>query len=336
MILAPRYVNRLMWRNSVFTQNTLKFVKTDLHICGLDLEKLSDLPKHLSKLLDVKLEVTKKTKGDNENIYFNRRIVNDRTPEQVPAGGRRRPCPVLARRRSRSSSTRASRNRTRSIPGWWPRCAARCRPGITRWRAWRAGRGGAEDAGRFRLHGHPQPGALPARTCRSWPATGRPASWSRRACWKFCRAATGAAPTRTRCSAARSSIILDYRIPVFFCSSRQAACQFVQAYLLGRAREVECMTKAATAEVRCFPPRRRGDGLLLRARRSPPGASGRRTASSSTSPARCSPGRTMRFGWKASGPTIRSTGGSSRPSAWATTWRWTPTGWRTSWRTTRT
>ena len=29
------------------------------------------------------------------------------------------------------------------------------------------------------------------------------------------------------------SIILDFRIPVFFCSSRQAACQFVQAYLLG-------------------------------------------------------------------------------------------------------
>jgi ERCC4-type nuclease len=28
------------------------------------------------------------------------------------------------------------------------------------------------------------------------------------------------------------SIILDYGIPVFFCSSRQAACQFVQAYLL--------------------------------------------------------------------------------------------------------
>jgi DNA excision repair protein ERCC-4 len=29
------------------------------------------------------------------------------------------------------------------------------------------------------------------------------------------------------------SITLDYRIPVFFCSSRQAACHFVQAYLLG-------------------------------------------------------------------------------------------------------
>jgi Fe-S-cluster formation regulator IscX/YfhJ len=79
-VLAPRYVNRLMWRNSVFTPNTLKFVKTDLHICGLDLEKLSDLPRNLSKLLDVKLEVTKKTKGDNENIFFNRRIDNDRAP----------------------------------------------------------------------------------------------------------------------------------------------------------------------------------------------------------------------------------------------------------------
>lgn len=28
------------------------------------------------------------------------------------------------------------------------------------------------------------------------------------------------------------SIILDFRIPVFFCGNRQAACQFVQAYLL--------------------------------------------------------------------------------------------------------
>ena len=28
------------------------------------------------------------------------------------------------------------------------------------------------------------------------------------------------------------SIILDYHIPVFFCTNRQAACHFVQAYLL--------------------------------------------------------------------------------------------------------
>ena len=79
-VIAPKFVNRLMWRNSVITHNTLKYVKTDLHTCGLDLDKLSELPKHLKKLLDVKLEVTKKTKGDNENIFFNRRIENDRAP----------------------------------------------------------------------------------------------------------------------------------------------------------------------------------------------------------------------------------------------------------------
>ena len=79
-VIAPKFVNRLIWRNSVITQKTLKYLKADLHLCGLDLERLSDLPNHLRRLLDVKLEVTKKTKGDNENIFFNRRIDNDRAP----------------------------------------------------------------------------------------------------------------------------------------------------------------------------------------------------------------------------------------------------------------
>ena len=35
-IIAPQQVNRLMWRNSVITAKTLKFLKTDLHVCGLD------------------------------------------------------------------------------------------------------------------------------------------------------------------------------------------------------------------------------------------------------------------------------------------------------------
>jgi hypothetical protein len=39
------------------------------------LQKLSDLPGHLEQLLNIKLEVTKRTRGENENIYFNRRIV---------------------------------------------------------------------------------------------------------------------------------------------------------------------------------------------------------------------------------------------------------------------
>lgn len=75
-ILGPRFSGRLLWRNSVMaSKENLKWLKTDLHTCGLDIEKLSELPARLGDLLDVKLEVTKRTKGENENIYFNRRIV---------------------------------------------------------------------------------------------------------------------------------------------------------------------------------------------------------------------------------------------------------------------
>jgi len=75
-ILGPRFAGRLLWRNSVMaSKENLKWLKTDLHTCGLDVEKLSELPSRLGDLLDVKLEVTKRTKGESENIYFNRRIV---------------------------------------------------------------------------------------------------------------------------------------------------------------------------------------------------------------------------------------------------------------------
>lgn len=73
-VLGPRFNNRLIWRNSVITNKTLRYLKTDLHLCGLDLDKLSDLPGRLAELLDVHLEVAKKTNGDYENIYFSRRI----------------------------------------------------------------------------------------------------------------------------------------------------------------------------------------------------------------------------------------------------------------------
>jgi len=77
-ILAPRFRGRLLWRNNVMaSRENIRWLKNDLHVCGLDLQKLSDLPANLERLLDVKLEVTKRTKGENENIYFNRRIVLD-------------------------------------------------------------------------------------------------------------------------------------------------------------------------------------------------------------------------------------------------------------------
>ena len=86
-ILAPTHKGRLLWRNNVIaTRENIRWLKADLYTCGLDLENISDLPGHLEKLIGVKLEVTKRTRGENENIYFNRRIVLE------DGGGRLQSC----------------------------------------------------------------------------------------------------------------------------------------------------------------------------------------------------------------------------------------------------
>jgi hypothetical protein len=75
-VLGPQFRERVLWRNNVMaTPENIKWLKTDLHTCGLDLKKLSELPNNLDSLLDVKLEVTKRTRNENGNVYFNRRIV---------------------------------------------------------------------------------------------------------------------------------------------------------------------------------------------------------------------------------------------------------------------
>lgn len=77
-ILAPTHAGRLLWRNNVMaSKENIKWLKNDLHVCGLELEKLSELPERLDDLLDLTLEVTKRTRGENENIYLNRRIEID-------------------------------------------------------------------------------------------------------------------------------------------------------------------------------------------------------------------------------------------------------------------
>ncbi len=77
-ILAPTHAGRLLWRNNVMaSKENIKWLKNDLHVCGLEIEKLSELPERLDDLLDLTLEVTKRTRGENENIYLNRRIEID-------------------------------------------------------------------------------------------------------------------------------------------------------------------------------------------------------------------------------------------------------------------
>ena len=91
-ILAPKFRGRLLWRNNVMaTRENIKWLKTDLHTCGLNLDKLSELPTNLEKLINVKLEITKRTRCENENVYINRRIVLEDGGDEYDSAARNAP-----------------------------------------------------------------------------------------------------------------------------------------------------------------------------------------------------------------------------------------------------
>jgi len=75
LLLAPDHRNRRLWKKSILASPAgLRWLKHDLGLCGLDLQKLSDLPGHLAELVGIELDVTKRTRNDWENVHFNRRI----------------------------------------------------------------------------------------------------------------------------------------------------------------------------------------------------------------------------------------------------------------------
>ena len=82
-IIGPSHAGRLLWRNNVIaTKENVKWLKKDLYTAGLELQKLSELPANLDQLLDVTLEITKRTRGEYEDIFLNKRI---KTTEEVLA-----------------------------------------------------------------------------------------------------------------------------------------------------------------------------------------------------------------------------------------------------------
>ena len=74
VVLAGSQANRHIFKNSVITPAALPFVKGDLKTLGLNLAKFSELQQRLDELLDVTLEVTKRTRGEYANVYFNKRM----------------------------------------------------------------------------------------------------------------------------------------------------------------------------------------------------------------------------------------------------------------------
>jgi hypothetical protein len=73
-ILGPKCEGRLLWRYNVLaSQQNIQWLRKDLHACGVFILP-SELPANLDRLLDIKLNITKKTKGDFDSIYINSRI----------------------------------------------------------------------------------------------------------------------------------------------------------------------------------------------------------------------------------------------------------------------
>lgn len=73
VLAPPTFLGRRLWRNQVLTQANLGWLKKDLRLCGIELAKLSDLPRHLEALCALRLEIAKHTRDDFQSIIFRRR-----------------------------------------------------------------------------------------------------------------------------------------------------------------------------------------------------------------------------------------------------------------------
>lgn len=72
-VLDGPYQGRRMWHNNVIaTDNNVQWLRNDLYTSGLEIKSLAELKDQLHKLRNIRLEVTKRTQGQYENIYFNR------------------------------------------------------------------------------------------------------------------------------------------------------------------------------------------------------------------------------------------------------------------------
>jgi hypothetical protein len=78
------FKNDVLDPNSEYINDKLKYLKGDLSVCDVELKELGDLENSLHKLLDKYLEITLKTKGDNQNIFINRQLVKEVSEDDIP------------------------------------------------------------------------------------------------------------------------------------------------------------------------------------------------------------------------------------------------------------
>lgn len=85
-ISGPKYANRILWKNTVITDNSLGRVKSELRMCGYSLEKLSPLEGRLLQFQGLELEVTKKSReGGPDDVFIEKNIsMNVEAHDELP------------------------------------------------------------------------------------------------------------------------------------------------------------------------------------------------------------------------------------------------------------
>ena len=74
-IVGPTHQGRVLWRNCVMaTPESIHRLKKDLYACGVKLARMSELRANLGQLVDIHLEVSKKTRGEFDSVFLNKRI----------------------------------------------------------------------------------------------------------------------------------------------------------------------------------------------------------------------------------------------------------------------
>lgn len=74
VIIAGEHARRHLFKNSAVTRESMPYLKRELQTVGLEKVRLSDLHTHLDEIVGVELEVAKRTKDEDTNVYFNKRV----------------------------------------------------------------------------------------------------------------------------------------------------------------------------------------------------------------------------------------------------------------------
>ena len=73
-IAGPAMADRLLWKNAVITERTIPFIHKELNLCGVTMQSMNDLPGRIPDLINLRLEVSKRTRGEYEDIFFDKNL----------------------------------------------------------------------------------------------------------------------------------------------------------------------------------------------------------------------------------------------------------------------